>query len=691
MSVRKLKRSKTKKVRPETSLAHGALSPKQLIQLGLQHHYAGNLLEAEKAYQLVIASFPDNAEAYNNLGALYHGQGKLDTAAAQYSKALELEPHYPEALTNFGLLLHDQGKLDPAAALFRRILEAQPNHAAALTNLGLVLHKQGRLDEATANYQQVLASNPQDFFALNNLALILKEQGKLEEAAQYFRRVIDLNPRFVEALNNLGLVYQAQGRLDEALLAFEKSLSLNGRYLEARKNLGNLLLEKGDLDNAYKAYEQILKYDANDKAVLCNLGILYKNKGQQEEAVACFRKAIAVDPRFLVARSNLAEILEKLNKVPDAYSEALAGLALEPGNVPLAVVAARCERRNKAWQQAIKRLTSIDLNHQDLNVQRQIHFELGYIYDAVADSAQAYAHFAAGNRASQRLSGDIDKNKQLNHIDALYGHFSRHKAPPPEVSLAYKGEDLVFLVGFPRSGTTLLDQILDSHPRIQTMEEKNIVGALEKKLCDAGDNFTASWQNLTAGQIVALQQEYLREVQSHIKRAPQSAVLVDKFPLNIIRTALIQKIFPQAKFLLAIRHPCDACLSAFMQDFKINVAMANFFTLEDTVSFYEKVMGLWQTYAGVLPIQYHTVRYEDLIVDFENEVGNILKFLGVEWHDAALKFNEHATRRGLINTPSYHQVTQSLYQSAKDRWRRYETYLAPFQKRLAPFIEYYGY
>jgi hypothetical protein len=167
--------------------------------------------------------------------------------------------------------------------------------------------------------------------------------------------------------------------------------------------------------------------------------------------------------------------------------------------------------------------------------------------------------------------------------------------------------------------------------------------------------------------------------------------LIDKLPLNIVNVPLLWRLFPQARFILAIRHPCDVCLSCLMQNFAANAAMASFFTLEYTVRAYTTVMGAWRHYANLLPLHYHQIRYEDLTANVAEETKRLLDFLGLPWDDAVLDHATHARRKGAINTPSYHQVTRPIYQDAKYRWLRYRRFMEPALPALQPFINDFGY
>ncbi len=190
--------------------------------------------------------------------------------------------------------------------------------------------------------------------------------------------------------------------------------------------------------------------------------------------------------------------------------------------------------------------------------------------------------------------------------------------------------------------------------------------------------------------ILTLRGQYLRSVERHIHRRP-GTTLVDKLPLNICHIPLIVRLFPNSPIILALRHPCDVVLSNFMQNYELNDAMANFLTIEGAARFYNQVMGYWLKCVELLPLSFHSVKYEDLVADFEGEVRSLLQFLDVDWDDTVLDYRTHAQQRGRIHTPSYAQVTEPIYQRAKFRWTRYEDNLKPVLRDLKPFIKAFGY
>lgn len=252
------------------------------------------------------------------------------------------------------------------------------------------------------------------------------------------------------------------------------------------------------------------------------------------------------------------------------------------------------------------------------------------------------------------------------------------------------GDAPVFLVGFPRSGTTLLDQILDSHPGIQVAEEKPMMEQLKRAVADRTGSYPDGLAQLSGEDIAALQSLYWSHAAEFVTRDPD-AVFVDKLPLNIEKTVLIHRVFPNAKFILMLRHPADCVFSCFMQSFRPNIAMNNFHTVEGAARIYDMVFGLWQKANEHLDLDVHTLRYEDLVSDLESTVAQLLTFLGLPWDEGVLDYAENARRRGRINTPSYNQVTEPIHTRARGRWVRYQDLIAGPLETLRPWIRAYGY
>lgn len=259
-------------------------------------------------------------------------------------------------------------------------------------------------------------------------------------------------------------------------------------------------------------------------------------------------------------------------------------------------------------------------------------------------------------------------------------------AGPPA---AGNGEPPVFLVGFPRSGTTLLDQILSGHPGIVVLEEKDTLQDLCRRyaLSDAGIRV---FLEDTPQSLADDRRRYWQQVDGYLPTRPRERLFVDKLPLNTLFLPLLARLFPEARFIFALRDPRDVVLSCFMQTFALNEAMRHFLTLEESAAFYAAVMEVGRRACAALTERVHSVRYEDVVADTEGEARRLLEFLDLDWDPKVLDVQATAKRRR-INTPSYHQVARPIYGEARERWRRYAAQLEPVMPTLEPFIQAFSY
>ena len=585
-------------------------------------------------------------------------RNQLSEADALYTQLCQLTPTDAEAWVMRGLIHRKLGQWSAAEGFCRRALVLDQRSADAQRVLGQALQCQGRLDEAAASYRKALGLQPADAQAHYLLANALREQGVLPDAVRHYREAIRLQPDFVEALCNLGAALTVQNETQEATQVLNRAVVLNPRAPQ----------------------------------VLCNLGNLLQRDGKLAEALDKYQRALALNPDSLDAATSVASLLEKTGELDAARVLVETTLPRAPNHPQLLLAAAKLARRDKHFDTAIGFLETLLAQPPDPEAVGEAHMLLGQMYDRKGDAGRAYAHLAEGNRlvAGSILNNVGNSSGYLERIERLRRYLTPALA---EVTPAPGGVEPppIFLLGFARSGTTLLEQILDSHPALQALEEKATVSAMvrafEAMVEEGDDNALA---NLTELEIQQLRTVYFDEVNRQLVRKPGTR-LVDKMPLNTVNVHLIWRVFPDARFILAIRHPCDVCLSCFMQNFMINEAMASFFTLESTAEVYEQVMQTWQLAAASLPLVYHRVRYEDLVADFEGETRALLDFLGVGWDDRVRGHTEHAMQRGTINTPSYHQVTQPIYQHAKYRWKRYAEQFESVMPKLKPFIDYFDY
>lgn len=641
----------------------------------------GNLVSARFAIKKILRKQPGNIAARIVQADIFLRSGEQAESLAAVNRILrsietgsldnELQLKLADICVGNELFIEAEALLDEAESkvpehpalerLRQRIVdgrEDKPNHASAQEALrrGIQAHQSGRYADATGWYQKVL----------------------------------EIQPENTDALNNLGGVFQARGKLDEAIACYKKATSINPDSAEAHYNLGNALKEQGELDKAVASYQKAISIKPEFAEAHNNLGFAQQELGRMEEAVASYQEAISVQPGLAEAYTNIGLLYEKMNDLARAEKYIAKALGIAPGAANINYAQAVILRRKGEIDEAIRLLESFaGKNIPDPVAAKNIHFELGRLYDRKQNSSKAFHHIARGNglHARSYQSTIAQKSEFLSDINAVKRTLSRDWVRSWSSIPPVQGTTNAFIVGFPRSGTTLLDQILDSHPGIQVMEEKEAIKVVAQSI--PGD-YPQSLASIEEPDILKLRELYFKTVDGYISRDPNT-ILVDKFPLNIRHIPLITRLFPDARVILAMRHPCDVVLSNFMQNYKINNAMANFFTIEDSALAYKRVMALWQKSISLLPVNYHTVKYESLVTGFNDEVSQLLEFLGVDWDDAVLEYDSHAKKRGTIKTPSYQSVTEPIYQRAKFRWKRYADQLEPVMDDLQPFIESFGY
>ena len=430
------------------------------------------------------------------------------------------------------------------------------------------LFRAGRLADArklTENLIRDPRVDPQ-VFALHGA--ICWHMGDPVAASESLKRAVNRGNQDFDTLYRLAAAQLMLGRHEEALAAADQALALNPEVVDLHNFRGSAL----------------------------------EKLGRTEDALAACRKALALDNNRQDVHANLANLLERLNRLDEAWEAAQAGLALFPNDVPLQVTAARCERRRGEPQAALQRLKNRTVDGLPPALAGNFYHELGQIHDYLSEPEEAFEAFSRSGRiaASAWTARHPEPNPMLDEIRHLtercsadwLASWSRAAAPsgPPAPA---------FLIGFPRSGTTLLERVIDSHPKIQTLEEQPMIRQLRDEVAQLSGGYPDALAHLSESQQKRLRKRYFKEVDARIERRPDS-LIVDKMPLNTAHVALIHRVFPDARFILALRHPCDVCLSCFMQDFRPNYAMANFFTLESTITFYKAVMGLWRSCSGLL-------------------------------------------------------------------------------------------
>ena len=556
-----------------------------------------------------------------------------------------------------------------AGDVARLILRFEPKHPDALHLLGLVTLAEGKPADAERLMLQALKRSGPHPVLLVNLGNAARGQEKTEKALRYYDQAIALKAQHEDAWIERGILLTSLVRYGEAAEAFERAIALNPANVAAYSGAAHVASEMGLFRKAIAYCESGMAQTSTPPIEMPSMiAVSYERLSELDAAIEAAEKVLAVNPDHATCLRVLTKAQRRQNK---GNRDVLLGLKARLEGVHIS-----------------------SLSNDDASV---VYSELAHICDELGETETAYVYFGKLNetRRSVIVERNLDDTLYLQHVETLHAEMTpevlaRVRANAASLPVERGGRTPVFIIGFPRSGTTLLDQILDAHPDVQVIEEQPLVNALRRAVEALPGGFTKALQTMREPQRKKLQELYWRELGKHGGDFSKK-VIIDKMPLSIVHAVVIAAVFPDAKIILALRHPADSCLSCFMQDFELNGAMLNFTDMARTVRLYDLVMGLWQRYEGHLELDVCEVRYENLVTDLRAEVIPVLDFLGLDWDEAVSDPAAHALARGTIRTPSYAQVTQPIYASATDRWRRYAPYIADELPVLEKHITYFGY
>ncbi len=559
-------------------------------------------------------------------------------------------------------------------------------------NLALTQIEKNNLEKASNIYKKILKKYPNNFDANFNLGTIFAKKNNLEKSVALLENAALIDPTNEKIFNNLGLIYLNLGENDKALEKTKKAINLNPNSSTAYCHLGMIYLSLGNINEASESYFKSIKLNSNNITANYNLGNLFKRINNIEKSEQYLSKTIELDTVHLPAYNNLLELYDLSNQ-NDKFEELIKKAENNfQKNPTIILFRAKLYYKHKKFKEVVQSLENIKFG-EDENFKEDTRLEtIAKSYDQLGNYIDAYKFFKQTNE----LKFKTDKNnanketyiniikKRINYFSNLNNNDWKHQKNEDNF------KDPVFLIGFPRSGTTLLDTILRSHPSIDVLEEKPIIDAFVKKLEKKIDSQFYNLRSPNPSLRAEMRNFYFNEKNKYLSNN-QKVIIIDKMPLNIIYVGEILRFFPNAKFILAIRDPRDCVLSCFMQNFLLNNAMANFLNLNDTAKMYDLVMKLWQTYINKFSINYHTIKYEDLVSNFKNSITNLLTFLDTTWSEEVSEFYKTSQKRGMISTPSYNQVSQPLYSKSIGRWKNYENELSEVKQYLENWIKKYGY
>jgi tetratricopeptide (TPR) repeat protein len=648
------------------------------------HNNLGNALaglrrhaEAIAHYERAVAIKPELAEAYFNCGIALAALPRPEQAIVQYEKTIALRPDYADAYAGIGQALARLGRYADAIGKFEQALALKPGSAEAHNSLGNVLVALDRHDEAAAHYRRAIEIRPHYGEAHNNLGNVLVHLNRHEEAVDHYRKALALSPSSYETFNNLGGAFLSLKRPEEALAMFQQALIFRPGLPETPHNIGSALAAMDRHSDAVPHYRSALALRPDFAVASCNLGAALLQLNRVDEAIACFDRALASDSRLAAAHDGLGHAYVTLGRLAEAQHKFDTALALEPKRAEFyrSIADFKRMRADDPHFLAMEELAR-DIDSLPADQQIALHFALGKAYADVEQHDRSFRHLLAGNAL---------KRRQIDYDEAAeFARLRRAKAViTAELIARMRGlgdpsEVPVFIVGMPRSGTTLVEQILASHPRVFGADELMDFPRLAAAVCEppgATVPYPEMLHSMPADGLRRLGASYLAAV---TPKAPAADRITDKLPGNFRLVGLIHLALPNARIIHLRRDPVDTCLSCFSKLFTGRQPFA--YDLGELGRYYRAYDALMAHWRAVLPAGVMLeVQYEDLVADFAPQARRIVTHCGLEWDERCLSF--HQTQRS-VRTASATQVRQPLYRSAVGRAQPYAAMLGPLIEAL---------
>jgi len=614
------------------------------------------------------------------LGRALAKQGRYDEAAAQLDHAIGLAPEMPLLYEDLGSVRAFQGQHDDAVGLFEKAIRLDPRQPSAHRKLGEALAAAGRGHEADRHFESYFDRDPVAGRVAEGADHL--RAGRADEAIATFRDVLRKHPDNVDAMRYLGIAYwREKKKPGDAEAWLRRATSVAPDFAAAWMNLGLVLLDNSKPNDAIAAYRRAVELAPDNAASWAGAGNAYAQAGQQESSVEAYAKSLALNPRAAGVHMSHGHALKTVGDQKSALAAYRAAIAERPrfGEVYWSMANLKVFRFEEAEIRAMEE----QLTRGDLTDSERIHFSfaLGKAYEDKDDYAAAWSHYDAGNRLQRPLvkHDPLELEKRHEAIRAVFNRefLARHAGNGHEAA------DPILIVGLPRSGSTLVEQILASHSQVEGTSELPTLGKIATSIgrYRRGDvQFPESATELEGQDWRAYGQRYLEDAARH--RFTDRPFFTDKMPNNFPLLGLLHLILPNAKIIDARRHPVDSCIGCYKQLF----AKGQNFTydLEDLSHYYRSYDAMMNHWQSVLPGKVLTVHYEETVTDLEGQVRRILDHCGLPFEASCVRF--HETRRA-VRTASSEQVRQPIYSDALGTWRRYAAFCEWLVEDLRPIVD----
>jgi tetratricopeptide (TPR) repeat protein len=639
---------------------------------------AGRAATAEKWLWALEARFPGEVNCLWLIGVALLDQDKVSESIATLERVLTAVPDFANARVDLARAYRRDGRAEKAREEVRRVLQVQPHHHPAWLAYGDALVDLGKYAEARVAFERARLTEPQRArIEVATAALVADERRKAEEL---FREILREDPSHVAALCGLAALSLAAERAHDAERLLRHALKQSAYIPLVYRGLGPALVQLGKLKEAEAAARHLEKIEPESPQTWVTIAAIATRLLRQEQALAAYERAAQLKPDEVGLRTSAGHVQKTLGRRCDSEASYKAALQLDPGRAEAYWSLADLKNYTFTDEEitAMQRLLASD--KRDRSNEAQLHFALGRAFEQRQDYEQAFAYYAKGN-ALRRLDAPFDTQgfeRRSARIRAFFDEqFFAARRDSGDPSLAP-----IFIVGLPRSGSTLLEQILASHRQVEgTMELPNVLNLVGQfdDLSSARDGYPETVARASGEQLTALGRRYLEET-APLRSGRER--FTDKLPNNFSHLGLIQAILPNATIIDARRHPMDACFSTFKQYFAEGQTFS--YDLADLGRYYRCYLALMDHWDAVLPGKVLRVQYEELVADPEANIRRVLEHCGLPFEPACLSF--HETRRA-VRTASAEQVRQPLYSSGVGYWRHFERQLEPLRMALGDALE----
>ncbi len=645
--------------------------------LGVTLHRKDKTEEGIKSVREAIRLNSTNPNFYSNLGEMERKAGNLDAAANALLRAISIDAKSAQAQNNLGIVYYDQHDYEKAAEHYRKAIELDDRYAEAHNNMGNALRALGDSEAALGEYERAIELRENYAEAYNNMGTALRDKQKLEEAEFSYRRALELRPNYIEAASNLSTLLIQQKRYDEALRTLGEILKIQPKNVATLVSVARAQLMRGAHATAERAAKMALAEDAASAEAYTVLGQIYHELDRYDESIMNFAKALEIKPESLEALNFYGITLKSLGRMDEARAMFAKALELQPEAIGAYSNIVDLENFSKD-DTLFKAMIGILSKAKDPNEERYmaLHFALGKAYEDMKEYPKSLEHYTIGARLKRTIL-KYDEADVFGFFDSIRQIFSEEyfaKRPYEGIATSLP----IFIVGMPRSGSTLAEQIISSHPDVYGAGEIKLLSVCLSNLRQKFPNIPRFPQMAAAmkpHQYASVANAYLNELTA---MSPTALRVTDKLLTNYYFVGFINTLFPNAKIIHTMRNPIDTCLSAYSKLFKDD--MPHSYDLAEIGRYYKKYEQLMEHWRRVLPAGVMLdVQYEDVVADAETNARKIIEFCGLPWSDACLDF--HKSGRP-VKTASVSQVRKPIYDSSVKRWERYGDGLKPLVDAL---------